>query len=108
MAINLFDLTGRRALVTGSSQGIGFALARGLTEAGAEVVLNGRDGVKLATAAGSIAGARTLAFDARECRVERFEQFSIERIAFAAGHQQQRHAIVLFELNHWPKPPRVI
>ena len=64
MAINLFDLTGRRALVTGSSQGIGFALARGLSEAGAEVVLNGRDETKLASAAKSIAGVRMLAFDA--------------------------------------------
>jgi gluconate 5-dehydrogenase len=39
----LFDLSGRRALVTGSSKGIGAALAAGLAEAGAEVVLNGRD-----------------------------------------------------------------
>ena len=49
--MSLFDLTGRRALVTGSSQGIGFALARGLLQAGAEVVLNGRDAGKLAAAA---------------------------------------------------------
>ncbi|MCY4180410.1 MAG: SDR family NAD(P)-dependent oxidoreductase, partial [Litoreibacter sp.] len=40
---DLFSLQGRRALITGSSQGIGFALAKGLAEAGAEVVLNGRD-----------------------------------------------------------------
>ena len=60
----LFDLTGRRALVTGSSQGIGFALAKGLAAAGAEVVLNGRDLAKLAAAAAQIAGARVLAFDA--------------------------------------------
>ena len=33
MAQGLFDLTGRRALITGSSQGIGFALARGLADA---------------------------------------------------------------------------
>lgn len=39
----LFDLSGRRALVTGSSKGIGAALATGLAEAGAEIVLNGRD-----------------------------------------------------------------
>ena len=44
----LFDLPARRALVTGSSQGIGLALARGLAEAGASVVLNGRDAGKLA------------------------------------------------------------
>lgn len=47
----LFDLQGKRALITGSSQGIGFALARGLIEAGAEVILNGRDKAKLSLAA---------------------------------------------------------
>ena len=41
-AVGLFDLTGKRALVTGSSRGIGLALARGLGEAGAALVLNGR------------------------------------------------------------------
>lgn len=39
---NLFDLTGRRALITGSSQGIGYALAEGLASYGAEVIINGR------------------------------------------------------------------
>ena len=48
--MTLFDLTGRRALITGSSQGIGLALAHGLAEAGAEVVLNGRNADKLAAA----------------------------------------------------------
>jgi len=51
MGFPLFDLSGRRALVTGSSQGIGFALARGLAEHGASVVLNGRDASKLEAAA---------------------------------------------------------
>ena len=63
MGKGLFDLKGRRALVTGSSQGIGLALAKGLAEAGAEVVLNGRDAAKLAEAARSIEGARQLPFD---------------------------------------------
>ncbi|MCG5475850.1 MAG: SDR family oxidoreductase [Sinorhizobium fredii] len=66
MALELFDLKGRRALVTGSSQGIGLALARGLADAGAEVVLNGRDEAKLADAAGRIPGAKKLAFDATD------------------------------------------
>ncbi|MCQ1851369.1 SDR family oxidoreductase [Neorhizobium galegae] len=54
MSYSLFDLTGLRALVTGSSQGIGFALARGLAEHGASIVLNGRDRAKLETAAGQL------------------------------------------------------
>ena len=66
MALNLFSLAGRRALITGSSQGIGLALAHGLASAGAEVVLNGRDAAKLAKAAKALPGARLLAFDATD------------------------------------------
>ena len=47
----LEDLKGKRALITGSSQGIGLALAKGLAEAGATIVLNGRDETKLAATA---------------------------------------------------------
>ena len=64
--MRLFDLTGKRALITGSSQGIGLALAKGLAEAGAQVVLNGRDLAKLTAAAAQIAGAQVLAFDATD------------------------------------------
>ncbi len=53
--LDLFDLSGRIALVTGSSQGIGFALAKGLAKAGATLVLNGRDEAKLAEAAAVLA-----------------------------------------------------
>jgi gluconate 5-dehydrogenase len=53
---NLFSLEGRTALVTGSSQGIGFSLARGLAAAGARVVLNGRDAGKLAAARATLTG----------------------------------------------------
>jgi len=52
----LFDLSGRRALVTGSSKGIGAALAAGLAGAGAEVVLNGRDTGALTRARDELAG----------------------------------------------------
>ena len=41
--LDSFNLAGRTALITGSSGGIGHALARGLASAGATVVLNGRD-----------------------------------------------------------------
>jgi gluconate 5-dehydrogenase len=45
--LKMFDLAGRSALITGSSTGIGFALARGLGAAGARVILNGRNEARL-------------------------------------------------------------
>lgn len=54
---SLFSLEGRRALITGSSQGIGLALAKGLAGQGASVVLNGRSADKLADAGAAIAAA---------------------------------------------------
>ena len=48
--LSLFDLSGRVALITGSSGGIGLTMARALCGAGASVVLNGRDPAKLARA----------------------------------------------------------
>ena len=51
MALDMFSLDGQRALVTGSTQGIGFGLAHGLAKAGATVVLNGRGAEKVAAAA---------------------------------------------------------
>jgi gluconate 5-dehydrogenase len=53
----LFSLEGKRALVTGSSQGIGLALARGLAEHGAAVILNGRNPGKIAAAAAELSAA---------------------------------------------------
>ena len=41
--LSLFSLEGKTALITGSSQGIGFALAKGIYNAGANIILNGRD-----------------------------------------------------------------
>ena len=47
----MFDLTGKRALVTGGSGGIGLGMARGLARAGADVEIWGRNPGKLAAAA---------------------------------------------------------
>jgi gluconate 5-dehydrogenase len=52
-----FRLDGRLALITGSSAGIGLALARGLGQAGARLVLNGRDAARLAAAAATLRSA---------------------------------------------------
>jgi gluconate 5-dehydrogenase len=51
----LFDVHGRRALVTGASRGIGYALAHGLLEAGCAVAINGRDERHLTVAARRLA-----------------------------------------------------
>ncbi|MGW1587743.1 SDR family oxidoreductase [Streptomyces sp. NPDC002386] len=55
MSHPLFDVTGKVALVTGSSRGIGKALARGLLEAGCTVVLNGREAAALEAARAELA-----------------------------------------------------
>ena len=66
----LFDLTGQVALVTGSSKGLGWAMARALAHAGATVVLNGRDGGALTQRRDELAAiglkADRLAFDASD------------------------------------------
>jgi 3-hydroxybutyrate dehydrogenase len=84
---SLFNLSGKTALVTGSSEGLGLAMARGLAAAGAGIILNGRDEKKLARAAGSLVEAghkvKTRAFDvADEAAVlaafEHFDGQSVE------------------------------
>lgn len=54
MSLKLFDLTGKTALITGSSRGLGRAFAEGLAGAGARVVLNGVNAERLEAAAGEM------------------------------------------------------
>lgn len=83
--INQFDLSNRTALVTGSSQGIGYALAEGLAESGAAVVINGRNGQKVDAAAAKLREAGhtvfTLPFDAMDHEATRdaVDQFEAEQ-----------------------------
>lgn len=51
------DLSGKLAVVTGSTEGIGYAIARGLQNAGAQVVINGRSEAKVAAAVARLAGS---------------------------------------------------
>ena len=70
----LFDLTGKVALVTGGSRGIGRAVAEGLATAGADVVIASRKQDNCAAAAGEIGaatGRRTLAVG---CHVGKWEE----------------------------------
>lgn len=111
MSLNLFDLSGRFALVTGSSQGLGFAMAKGLARAGAHVVLNGRDVNKLEAAAKSLVdeglAVSTSAFDvsdpnAVESAVAALEENigSIDILINNAG-KQHRGAAAEFTDEAW-------
>jgi len=86
MTYPLFDLSGKRVLVTGSSQGIGLALAKGLAEHGAGIVLNGRDREKLAAAARDLgaAGHQVLSADFDVTDAKAVEQ-GVDRIEREIG-----------------------
>ena len=106
-----FNLTGRTALITGSSAGIGFALARGLAGAGARIVLNARNADKLEAAAATLrsegAEVVTASFDvtsgeAVKEAVERIEREvgAIDILVNNAG-MQRRAPLDQFEETHW-------
>ncbi|MHC4885380.1 MAG: SDR family NAD(P)-dependent oxidoreductase [Planctomycetota bacterium] len=57
MSTALFDLSGKTALITGSSKGLGYAIAKGIAEAGATVILNGRNVEQLEKAVGEFNAA---------------------------------------------------
>lgn len=79
MLKNLFDLTGRRILVSGSNGGIGNSLALGLAQHGATVILNGRNVDKLYAAAEKL---RQLGLSVEEARFDvTIEKEVVEGIA---------------------------
>src|SRR5437764_13486592 len=79
-SMSMFDLTGRIALVTGSSRGIGRAIAEGYVAAGARVIINGRDEAAVDAAVKALGGKASAApFDvtdkaAIEAAVEKIEK----------------------------------
>ena len=112
MSNKLFDLTGRIALVTGSSKGIGFSIAEGLAEAGATVILNSRNGKELEAARERIsaktgATVRDVTFDvtdpaAVEDAVDQIEStFGPIGILFNNAGIQRRLALTDFDLAGW-------
>ena len=74
MTLAMFDLTGKTALVTGSSRGLGRAFADGLAGAGARVVLNGVDAGRLEAAAAEM---RAAGFDVLTSRFDVTDEAAI-------------------------------
>lgn len=106
-----FDLTGRTALITGSSAGIGLALARGLAGAGARIVLNARNADKLEAAAATLRGEGadivTASFDVTSGEAVKEAVDRIERdigpidILINNAGMQRRAPLDQFEEAHW-------
>jgi NAD(P)-dependent dehydrogenase (short-subunit alcohol dehydrogenase family) len=86
MSSNLFDLTGRVALVTGGNKGLGKAMARGFAESGADVVIASRQENELKSALDEILagtsrkGAYCVADMAVREDVKKLAQFALERM----------------------------
>ncbi|WEX10991.1 SDR family oxidoreductase [Chelativorans sp. AA-79] len=109
----LFDLTGRTALITGSSRGLGQAIARGLGDAGGRLVLNGRNAEALSAVADEMRKAGydvvEAAFDvAKEEEVEaafrRFDEEGIEiDILVNNAGIQHRQPLVELALADWQR-----
>jgi gluconate 5-dehydrogenase len=106
MKPNLFDLTGKVALVTGAHRGLGYAIAKGLANAGATVVINARSAQALSAAADKI-GASARAFDITDRDAART---AIESIEAEHGHLdilvnnagiQRRSPMVDFKREDW-------
>ena len=113
MTNRLFDLSGRTALVTGSTRGLGNAIARGLGDAGARIVLNGRSVQAVAETAEAMRADGYTVFEAAfdvtsEADVVRtFERFDAEGLAIDilvnnAGIQH-RQPLVELSLADWQR-----
>jgi gluconate 5-dehydrogenase len=111
MTNRLFDLVHRVAFVTGSSKGIGLAIAEGLANAGAEVVLNARNATELEAARRRLADAghkvHALAFDVTDQNAVALNVDRIEReigpidILFNNAGIQRRGALIDATAETW-------
>ena len=114
MTPELFRLDKRLALITGSSGGIGFALARGLGQCGATIILNGRNPDKLAAAATALRAeglnVYTRTFDAADAQAVQTAVDDIEAhigaidILVNNAGMQRRAPLEDFTTAHWHDP----
>ena len=108
--LDTFNLTGQRALITGSSAGIGLGLAQALAEAGAHVILNGRTVAKVEAAAQTLRDAglsvSTSVFDVTDAdavraAVEQLEQGGPIDILVNNAGMQIRGPLHEYEDANW-------
>jgi NAD(P)-dependent dehydrogenase (short-subunit alcohol dehydrogenase family) len=84
--MKLFDLTGKAALVTGGSKGLGKAMARGFAEAGADVLISSRHEDELKAAAGDIGAGLKVKVEWAACdmvdrkQTDRLAQTAVSRL----------------------------
>jgi gluconate 5-dehydrogenase len=113
MSTALFDLSGRTALVTGSTRGLGRAMAEGLAAAGARIAVNGTDAGRTEAAAAEMRNAGLDAFaapfdvtseDAIKAAFERFdtEGIAIDILVNNAGIQFRKPMVEL-ETADWQR-----
>ncbi|TXK19527.1 glucose 1-dehydrogenase [Homoserinibacter sp. GY 40078] len=114
MTTSLFDISGRTALVTGSTRGLGRALATALGAAGASVVIHGRDAAVAAETAAAVAdetGATTssVAFDVTDhAAVERgvaevIDTLGVPDILVNNAGVQYRSPFAEFPVEEWDR-----
>jgi len=113
MSTSLFDLSGKTALVTGSSRGLGRAIAEGFAKAGARLIINGTDPARTEAAAGEFRShgyqAQACAFDVTDEAgiVQAFERLDadgvpVDILVNNAGIQH-RKPLVEFTTAEWRK-----
>ncbi len=94
MSLDTFKLDGRIALVTGSSQGIGLTLAKGLAQAGAAVAINGRDTAKVDTVVAALRADGIQAFGAP------FDVTKPEAVQAAVGRIEREFGPIAILVNN--------
>jgi gluconate 5-dehydrogenase len=89
-----FDLTGRVALVTGAYRGLGFAIARGMAQAGATVILNGRKPAELEKS------AKTLTDEGLRADIAAFDVVHRDAVAAGIAAALARHGAIDILVNN--------